>query len=207
LIYPYPDPHSAGLKLDPRAMAKIERVEPGSTADLAGFKAGDEIVSMDGQPLLSIADLQWVLHNSPETANLLASVRRNGQIIPLTLPLDSGWRRGDISWRTTTWPLREMAFGGMKLENLTIEERRHAGIPPDRMALKIVYLFEYGDRIAAKRAGLRKGDIIVAVDGKSLLLTESDLLSDILKRKQRGESISVTLLRAGVPETVSYALP
>src|SRR5262245_52702678 len=51
----------AGLKLDPREMAKIERLEPGSTADRAGSKPGDEIMSMDGQPLLSIADLQWVL--------------------------------------------------------------------------------------------------------------------------------------------------
>ena len=207
VIYPYPDPSVAGLELDPREMAKVERVLPNSRALRAGFKPGDEIVTLEDQPVLSIADVQWVLHNTPSAATLTARVRRSGGFIPLTLTLESGWRRGNISWRTTTWPLREMAFGGMKLEALRDDERRQASLPPGRMALKIVYLFEYGDRIAAKRAGLEKGDIVVSFDGKDRAMTESELLGYALTQKRRGDSVSITVLRDGTRKTVAYPLP
>jgi hypothetical protein len=207
LIYPYPDPSVIGLKLDPKEMATIERVETGSPAGRAGFRPGDEIVALCGQPLLSIADVQWVLHNAPDTANLPAQVRREGKIAPLTLSVDAGWRRGNISWRTSTWPLREMGFGGMKLENVSALERRRLGLASDKMAQKIVYLFEFGDKIAAKRAGLRKGDVIVSVDEKDRPMTESELLGGILERKRPGDRVSLTFLRDGTKKTVTYALP
>ena len=206
LIYPYPDPSVVGLKLSPTEMATIEKVESGSPADRAGLKPGDEIVALDGQPLLSIADVQWVLHNSPDAAILKAQVRRDGKIISLALSLAAHWRRGNISWRTTTWPLREMGFGGMKLENLKDDERSLARIESGQMALKIVYLFEYGDRIAAKRAGLRKGDIILSVDNKTERMTESELL-DYTLGKRAGETVTVSFLRDGTKSAVTYALP
>jgi hypothetical protein len=207
MLYPYPDPSVIGLKLDPREMAKIVRVQPRSPAERAGFKPGDEIAALGGQPLLSIADVQWVLEHSAEEAKLPAQIRREGTTMPLTLSLNAGWRRGDISWRTTTWPLREMGLGGMKLENLKDEDRRQAKLAADRMALKIVYLFEFGDRIAAKRAGLRKGDIIISVDENDHAMTESELLAVILKQKRRGDRLGVTFLRDGMQKTVSYPLP
>ncbi len=67
VLFPYPDPAVLGLKMDPKEMATVERVAPGSIAERAGLRPGDEIVTLAGQPLLSIADLQWVLHNAPAT--------------------------------------------------------------------------------------------------------------------------------------------
>jgi serine protease Do len=207
VLYPYPDPAVVGLKLDPREMATIERVDPGSPAERAGFKPGDQIVALDGQLLLSIADVQWVLHNAASSGTIAAEVLRSGASIPLALHLKLGWRRGNISWRTTTWPLREMGLGGMKLESLKDEERRQAGLAPDHMALKITYLFEFGERVAAKRAGLKKGDIIVSFDGQDRPMTESDLLAYALEQKRPGDRVTVTLLRDGTRLTVSYPLP
>ena len=95
----------------------------------------------------------------------------------------------------------------MKLENLNDEDRRQAKLASDSLALKVVYLFEYGDRIAAKRAGLQKGDIIISFDGKDRVMTESELLGSILEQKRRGDYVSVTFLRERVRKTVSYPLP
>ena len=154
VLFPYPDPDVVGLRLDPDEMAKIVQVAPGSSADRDGFKAGDEIVSLDGQPLLSIADVQWALHNAPATAKLPAQVRRDGKMINLTMTLKEGWRHGNISWRTTTWTLRQMGFGGMKLEELKEEERQQAKLSPERMALKAVHVGEFGEHAVAKRGRL-----------------------------------------------------
>jgi hypothetical protein len=207
VLYPYPDPQVVGLKLDPEEMAKVERVAPGSSAERDGFRPGDEIVSLDGQPLLSIADVQWILHNAPATAKLPARVRRGGTIIDLTMTLGPGWRRGNISWRPTTWGLRGMVLGGMKLDDLRDGDRRRLGLAADRMALKIDHLGEYGEHGIAYRAGLRKGDLIIAVDGHDRRLSESQVIEYALWQKHRGDTMTVTVLRDGDRKTLSYALP
>ena len=135
VLFPYPDPNVLGLTMDPREMATIARVAPGSVAERAGLQKGDALVSLAGQPLLSIADLQWVLQNTPATAELAAEVRRDGKTLTRTLDLPAGWRDGDISWRTTTWDLRRMALGGMRLDDLDDEHRREAKLAATTMAL------------------------------------------------------------------------
>jgi hypothetical protein len=207
VLYPYPDPEVIGLKLDPEEMAKVERVAPGSSADRDGFRPGDEIVTLDGQPLLSIADVQWVLHNAPATAKRPARVRRDGTILDLTMTLEDGWRRGNISWRPTTWGLRGIALGGMKLDDLGDEDRRRMTLAAGRMALKIDHLGEHGEHGIAYRAGLRKGDLIVAVDGRDRRMSESQLLDYALRQKRRGDRVTLTVLRDGDRKTLSYTLP
>jgi hypothetical protein len=207
VLYPYPDPEVVGLKLDPAQMATIERVESGSSAALDGFRPGDEIVSLDGQRLLSIADFQWVLHNAPATAKLPAEVRRSGTTVSLTLNLHDGWRRGNLSWRTTSWPLRQVAFGGMKLDNVSDQDRLQASIPQGRMALKVGYVGQHGEHAIAKRAGFERGDIIVSFDGKDGPATESDLIDYTLRQKHPGDTVAVTLLRNGTRKTLTYTLP
>jgi hypothetical protein len=207
VLYPYPDPDVVGLTLDPAGMATIERVKPGSPAERDGFRAGDEIASLDGQPLLSIADIQWVLHNAPASARLAARVRREGKMLSLTLAPSAGWRRGNISWRATTWQLRQMGLGGMKLENATEADRREAKVSPDRLALKVAYVGQHGEHAIAMRAGFQPGDVIVSFDGRDLRMTESDLLEYTLRQKHPGDRVAVTVLRQGAPKTLSYVLP
>ena len=207
VLFPYPDPDVVGLRLDPDEMAKVVQVAPGSSADRDGFKAGDEIVSLDGQPLLSIADVQWALHNAPATAKLPAQVRRDGKLINLTMTLKEGWRHGNISWRRRPGNLRQMGFGGMKLEELKEEDRRQAKLSPERMALKVVHVGEYGEHAVAKRAGFQKGDIVVSFDGRDQKTTESELLAYALQKKRRGDTISVDVLRGGTRKTLSFTLP
>jgi hypothetical protein len=207
VLYPYPDPEVVGLKLDPKEMARVERLAPGSAAEKDGFKAGDDVVTLDGQTLLSIADFQWVLHNAPATAMLAASVRRDGNTIPLKLTLAAGWRRGNISWRPTSWQLRQIGLGGMKLDSMDEAARRGANIPQDRMALKIAHVGEYGEHAIAKRAGLKKGDVIVSYDGVDRPMTESQLFDYTLREKHPGDQVTVTVIRDGARKTLPYTIP
>jgi hypothetical protein len=151
--------------------------------------------------------MQWVLHNTAATAKLPARVRRDGQTIELTMTLENGWRRGNIAWRPTSWQLRQMGLGGMKLDELKAEDRRVAQLPPDQMALKIDHVGEYGEHAIARRAGFQRGDIIVVFDGQDRRMTESQLLDYTLRRKHRGDRVNVTVLRDGVRKTLTYALP
>jgi hypothetical protein len=207
VLYPYPDPEVIGLNFDSTEMAKVERVAAGSAADIAGIRVGDELVSLGAQSLLSIADVQWVLHNTPANARLPAVVGRGDKTLQMTLTLKDGWRRGNISWRATTWQLRRMGLGGMKIDNATEEDRRRARIEPDRMALRVAYVGEHGDHAIAKRAGFRQGDLIVSFDGKDEPMTESGLIDYALRQKKPGDVMEVAILRNGSRDVLSYRLP
>ena len=198
VLYPNPMPDVVGLALDPKEKAKVAAVAAGSWAEKAGFKAGDEILTLEDQPLLSIADVQWALHGAGDPAALTAQVQRGRRKIKLTLDLPNDWRRhSDFAWRTTTWDLRRMAAGGMVLQDATPEERRAARLPDDTLGLRVNHVGEYGDHAVAKRAGFKKDDILVSVDGQTGHLSESDLFRHLLQRRLAGDKIPVTVLRGG----------
>jgi serine protease Do len=198
ILFPYPHPKAIGLILNPREKATVLRVTPGSLADRSGFRAGDQILTLEGQPLLSIADVQWVLHNSAEEATLKARVLRAGKEMDLNLELPKGWRRLDnISWRVTSWPLRRMVTGGLVLEDTPEEVRRKLGLARSDLALRVKGVGQYGPHAAAKRAGFRKGDILVSFAGKTNAMRESDLLAYGVNHHKAGERVRVVVLRDG----------
>jgi serine protease Do len=206
VLYPFPLPHSVGLLMDPRHMATVNDVADGSPAKSAGFQAGDEILELGGQPLLSIADIQWVLHNAEDVVSIPARVRRNGMDRTLDLALPAGWRKKtDISWRPTTWQLRGWGSGGLVLTDLEDAERTEKKLNPRSLALLVKYVGQYNIHAAGKNAGFQKGDVIIRVDGKTTRMTESAFLAYSLNEKKTGDKIEVTVLRDG--KEVALQLP
>lgn len=196
ILYPYPNPKALGLVLDPKEKAKVKQVVASSSAEDDGFLAGDEIVSLSGQPLLSIADVQWVLHHAGESDKLKAEVLRDGQMRPLTFTLAKGWRQlDDISWRATSWDLRRMTLGGLRLEPLPEDLRRERKLPSDQLALLVKHVGQYNEHAVAKRAGFLKNDVLIAIDGDRSPLTESGLMAKLLQTKHPTDRITVTVLR------------
>ncbi len=206
VLFPYPDPELLGLKLNPDEKARVERVFPGSPASRAGIQVGDDIESLDGQPLLSIADIQWVLQNLPATAELAVVVRRQSHPIDLKLVLAEGWRRGDISWRATTWDLRRMAFGGMRLDEIRDDDRVAAKLERDELALRVRHVGQFGNHAIARNAGFQKDDIVIAFDGLSRRMSESELLAYALQKKRPGDEVEVIVLRDGARKTLTLPL-
>ena len=202
LIFPWPLPETVGLKLDPKERATVVSVTEGSAAAKAGFAPGDDIRSLNGQPLLSIADVQWVLETTGASARIPAVVWRKMKNAPrplegtssienLTLVLDKGWRRkSDISWRVTTWDLRRIALGGMVLETAP-------GSDGKSMRLRAKHVGRYGKHKVAMNAGLRKGDIITSFDGQKKAMTESELLAWVLQNRPAGTRVTITYERGG----------
>jgi hypothetical protein len=199
VLFPYPHPKTLGLILDPKERATVLRVEKDSPAGAAGFRKGDVILRLDGQPLLSVADVQWVLQQaSPEGAALKAEVQRGGREVELTLTLPKGWRqREDLSWRVSSWGLRRMALGGMLLEELPAAGRKQAGLPETAMALRVKHVGQGGPHAAAKQVGFTPGDVVIAFDGRTDLLRETDLFAHALTRRKAGDRVAVTVLRDG----------
>jgi serine protease Do len=196
LIYPFPAPETVGLDLAIDRAARVKSVAPGSPADRAGFKAGDDVVSLDGQPMISTADFSWALHQSPDAGSLRAVIHRGGEPRELTLELPAGWRfHSDISRRVGTWGMRAMALGGLQLEDLSDEDRSKRGLTADQLALLAKHVGEYGEHAAAKKAGFQKDDVIVEIAGSSTRETEGELIGRLLRTRQPGERVKAVVLR------------
>ncbi|HCN75671.1 MAG TPA: peptidase, partial [Verrucomicrobiales bacterium] len=91
-IYPMPAPETVGVTLAQDQVAAVAAVIPGSHADKAGVRAGDEITHVQGQPLVSVADFSWALHRTADQASLELAIKRAGAATTATLVLPSGWR-------------------------------------------------------------------------------------------------------------------
>jgi serine protease Do len=195
-LFSYPMPEVVGLTLDAKTRATVKEVNAESSAAKAGFQVGDVLLTLDGQAVLSIADVQWVLHNTADQASLPAVINRGGKRFQLRLELPEGWRRAtDISWRATSWDLRRIGTGGMKLEAMTKAEAEAAGLEPSKMALKAEHVGQYGAHAVAKQAGFKKGDILTSFDGRNDLMTDSQLLAYSAQNTKPGQTVPVVVRR------------
>jgi serine protease Do len=196
VLFPYPHPRTVGLTLDPKEKATVLKVAPGSDAERAGFKAGDAITKLAGQPLLSIADVQWVLHRTPADGGKVAAEGKRGEkTVRLTLDLPAGWRqRDDIGWRSSTWTLRRVALGGMKLNS-----QEGPGLLVDHVGM-------FAPHDVARRAGFVKGDVVLDFDGYEAK-SETDLIAHSLRKKKPGDKVAVTVRRGGTKRTLTLTLP
>jgi len=206
VLHTWPMPDVVGLSFDPKTKAKLASVTAGSAAEKAGLKAGDELVSLEGQPLLSIADVQWVLHHAKDPLALKAVVRRDGRSLDVTLQLEKAWRlKSEFSWRSSTCDLRRMALGGLVLKELDEAGRSQLSLPDTALALRIDYVGQYNEHAVGKKAGFKKEDIVVSCDAQTQRMTESDLIRYLLQKRMPGSRVPVTVLRGG--EKLTLELP
>jgi serine protease Do len=207
ILFPTSHPKVIGLTLDPEEKATVKSIQRGSAAAKSAMRAGDRIIAMDGQPMLSIADVQWVLDSvDPAGGSVDVTVQRGLITAKLNMKLEAGWRRtDDLSWRASSWALRRMVTGGLLLETLNEEGRAGAKIENGAMALRVKHVGQYGEHAAAKRAGFRKEDVLIEFDGRHDLGRETDLFFHAATKTKPGDRIPVTVLRNG--RAVKLTLP
>ncbi len=202
VLYPFPMPDVLGLNFSPKHRAKISKITQGSSAEKDGFKRADEILTLAGQPIISIADIQWVLHRAKDHDVLPVTVLRHGEEINLNLTLNKGWRKAsDISWRTTTYELRLVSLGGMILEDLSNTERKQSNLSNDNMALFVKDLMRRDRRANsqtnAQKAGIRRGDILVGFGERTDRVSESNIIGYVLQEQAKAKSLPVKINRNG----------
>ncbi len=199
VLYLYPMPGVVGIEMDSKKRATVSQVEPGSPAAEAKLKPGDEILSANGQPLISVADFQWGLNSTPgEGATIPLKVRRAGKDGDLSLTLQSGWRKKtDFTWRVSTWDLRRIALGGMILAPDESSQKAATG-------LLVKNAGKYGDHAVARKAGVRPDDKIISIAGVSTEATEAEVIAAVLNSTKKGEAVRIKVRRSGKEMELSY---
>ena len=203
-LFSFPMPDAVGLHMDPQHKSTVERVKPDSPAARAGLQQGDEVLQFGGQAIISTADIQWVLHHAGERPRIPTRVRREDQTLDLILKLGRTWRRNvRIGWRPTSAVLRMRVMGGLNLKDMSAAERTEAGVGAASMGLRVRTVFR---NTAARKAGVRKGDVVVSFDGQSSRVSAERLLVYCAQKTTPGQQVTVVLLRMGRRVSVQLRL-
>jgi len=91
-LAPYPVPQRVGIMLSTKESATVSSVDHDSPAEKAGLREGDRVVRFGGQPILSWADVQWVLYLANDGDAIKLELDRSGMPAEVTLTLPAGWR-------------------------------------------------------------------------------------------------------------------
>jgi hypothetical protein len=203
MLWKYPLPDNIGLKIDRKSGVRIEQVVAGSAAESAKLRPNEDIVRMNGQRIASIADIQWVLHNLPNT-DLQVDVETSATG-KHSVPLKAGWKQTDFSWRGSMWnaPPRLEVW----LPPVSAEQREKLAIPDETMALEVRWINREGK--AGRQAfsdGLREKDVVVAAAGKSTRMDTRQLQQHIKLNYKVGDVLPLTVIRDGRREELKIRL-
>ena len=196
-LWRYPLPDNLGLQLDPGDGRIVTAVKANSPADKVGLRPGDVLTHADGQALTSIADLQWVLHNLPNTqASVTLKATRGERAIEKKLAMRAGWKKTDISWRGSLWSIKPvLATWCAPMKEKQVKLLRLAkGVKP--LEVRWINTGRPEGR-NAKRAGLRQGDIIIGMEGKPLRMRSEHFNMHVKLNYKGGDKLPLTLLRKG----------
>jgi predicted metalloprotease with PDZ domain len=206
MLYRYPLPDNVGVHIDPQDGCKIERVAADSPAASAGLQAGDVVTHANGQPIISIADIQWVLHHlSNSDSSVEFVVDRNGQAITRRLQLPSEWKKADISWRGSMWSVKPRP--GFWAPLAKEAELKGMALPVDCKPLRIQWInSNQREGRAAKEAGLREGDLITQIGDKPVNFTPAQFHLHVKMNYRVGDKLPLTIVRNGQTQRIDLPL-
>lgn len=198
-FFRYPLPSSIGLTMDVDAGTTVTEVAADSEAAKAGMLAGDVITHLDGQAILSIADIQWVLHHVADKGDRLECVvQRDGQESKHRIVLKKEWKPESFSWRPSMFSMPPSP--GLWVEETSAARRAEAKVPDDQMCVEVKGLF----KPAVQRSGLRKGDLIVSIDGDRTRRGEREFHTWLRLHAWKPKSkVELGVWRSGKLETVT----
>ena len=202
MVYTYPSSSNVGLRIDADAQNVVESVATNSPADKAGVQGGDIIQSVDGQRILTFADLTRVLELTADDAGLSIKFRRGDQMVDATLRLVKGWRRNaDVSWRSSVEVVGPN--GGFWGAKASPRQRRQLGVDSDDLALRVTFIWGKW----TWQAGIKNGDVVVAIDGKQTDMNVRQIHAHLQLNRDWGDTVPLVVRRGGKGVTLTMRLP
>jgi membrane-associated protease RseP (regulator of RpoE activity) len=199
-VWVYPQPQNVGLDVDPVRGDTVSKVTPGTAAARLGLRVGDRLLSVNGLPVATFADLQYALHKAPRSGGAEVAWRRGKEEMTGRLELADGWRRTDVSWR---WSLRGVGpQTGVDGDDLDDDQRQALGLAPGRLALRQHAFVSPSGR----QAGVKAGDIIVGLDGRRPEMTARQFPAHLRLNYRPGDRVTLHVLRDGQPLDLTLTL-
>ncbi|MGQ9454556.1 MAG: Do family serine endopeptidase [Armatimonadota bacterium] len=180
-------------KLGVEQGALVESVDKDTPAERAGIKVMDVIISVDGKPIRNSADLRRVVQSIAPGTNVKVVVVRNKMKKTLSvtigeLPAENGGTgSGDTIGKI-----------GLSVQPLTPEIARQLGIDE---SVKGVLVRRVEPGSAADRAGIRRNDVIVEIDGDPITSVAS--FDKAMSKLKSGDVALIVVQRGDRTQVIS----
>jgi hypothetical protein len=199
----YPDIFNFGVELDENKLLYVKKVS--DAAKKAGMKSKDVIIKCGSHDVLTYADLQQRLHEMPfNSKELKLTVMRKDEEAVVVIPLGEHWRATGINRRASTHAIEP--FPGFWCKELSKSEKRKYGVKADRLAGLVTKFWVPQNPQPAFKAGLREGDVVIAVNGEKECAYTNHPGVYIRLNFKTGDEITITVLRAGKKTTMKYTV-
>ena len=198
----WPEPKQIGLKMDQKEQYRVSEVLEGSSAARAGIQAGDRIDSLAGQRILTKYDIQSVLNQTDDDLTSIPfRVNRDEISLAGELELTEGWKVGDpadYQWRVrnvyTEHMNKFLPSPGFTGTPLSSSHRKDLDLHENRFAFRLTHL-----NIGSYLAGVRRGDIVVSVNGRSNFTSPREFYHWCEMLRRSGLDLTVGLIRNQSP--------
>ena len=170
----------------------VRSVEPNSPAAKAGLRDGDVIIQFNKEDVVGVLQFTRFVRETPVGRTIEIKIQRNNadqtlQVTTEKLPFLNGFGGFDLQLprlRVRDFPQVQVnttyVQSGIRVERLTDQLRDFFGVYSNGGVL--VTSVDPGS--AADKAGLKAGDVIISIDGKSIR-TPNDFSREMLLRLQR----------------------
>lgn len=191
-MYPSPDVKTLGLHLDVPKGLVVGKVE--GAAAQAGMQAGDLITAFNQTRVFTFGDLQYRYGKLERDARQIKlTVERQSRAKTLTLNLPPEWWYTDTSYRY--WTIEPMVY--FTAQPLSAAQKRQLKFKVDGFASEITEVDPLGASL--KLHGLKKGDIVYAVNGVEASKLTRNAERHIKLALRAGDSAQLKVLRDGQP--------
>lgn len=209
------------LKLPKQEGALIQDVQPNSPASSAGLREKDVVTLYDGERVRSARQLTRLVAETPEGRTIALSVIRDGRTLPLEVTPEAGSGAFLDSARMKAMTdqvgrmSRDLALNLPDLSGIDvpgIARRGRLGVAVQELTPDLAAYFGVKagvlvagvtDNSAAANAGMRAGDVITAVDGRSVA-TSGELVRALAGDTDR--EVSLTVVRDKKEQIVKVSI-
>jgi serine protease Do len=192
------------LKLGEERGVEVVKVEPGSPADSAGIKAGDVLLSYNGENILSARQLGRLVSETPEGRRVKIQLWRDGKTQMTAAIIAESHARQPFSSPDVRLQMPDIRLAMPDIPNALLVWKTPAlGIECEPVDNQLAQFFgvkrgvlvrsvEKGS--AADKAGLRAGDVLTAIGDRGVE-SPRDVMSYLRVQRRAGKPITLALTR------------
>ena len=201
VIQPVTKELADGFGLSKPQGALVNSVEKAGPAEKAGIEAGDVILRFDGKPITASEDLPRIVGGTRPGSKVTAQIWRNKatrdvQVVVAELVEDARAQRGGGGSRGQKPPAAAPTVYGMSLSDLTDVQRKELKVENGVMVGEV--------QGAAARAGMRKGDVILAVNNQDVKTVEQ--FNQLMGQFDKGRIVALLVRRGANSLYVPFRL-
>ena len=167
--------------------ALVNSVEKGGPAEKAGIEASDVILKFDGKTVTSSSDLPRIVAQTRPGSKVTAQIWHKGAARDVTITVGEmpEERAAQRPARKETKPGNVVSRLGLTLSELNADQRKELGINGG-------LLVEEAQGAAAK-AGIRRGDVLMAINNQDVKSVEQ--LNQLLGQFEKSRSVALLIRR------------